>query len=86
MFDALYTLFKCGKSQIFENILTSDSLVWLTFELVQSLSHPQNSVVVIAVVVRLPTKFPTITSCPFSTFTLMVTCTQIPEVCKLITG
>jgi hypothetical protein len=27
MLDALYTLFKCGKSQIFENILTSDSLV-----------------------------------------------------------
>jgi hypothetical protein len=46
-----YTLLECGKCQIFENILASHSFVRFIFILVQSFSHPQNSVVVVSVVV-----------------------------------
>ena len=49
--DAHYTLLECGKCQIFENILASHSFVRFIFILVQSFSHPQNSVVVVSVVV-----------------------------------
>lgn len=56
------TLFVGGKGQVFKNILTRDSLVGFFFIFGQSFSHPENCVVVIAIVVRLSAKLKAITS------------------------